>query len=214
MKMGLLVREKALSAAEERQVEELKQKVHTLGMTVVSFYRVDFTYDRAFLELQLVATREILFSLAAAHLTPKSRTRITLVFDAFLDPAWMDTLFASKSRLPQPTLWADGGIVGSARGQGALVGSRQPANVGESGHPPAPCCANGTGEVPVPVPVPMPVPVPVPARAASQGSACVHASGHSKHKEEHKVTADSVTYALLARDAVDALDAMLSEGLL
>ncbi|KAF4530750.1 hypothetical protein B566_EDAN007972 [Ephemera danica] len=98
IKLGLLYRNDQFSRDELISAEKFKQRFHSTAMAVVSFYEVDFSYDRAFLSQALVECREGLKSLVVRHLTEKSVARIDSVFGFFEEPAFLDSLFRRDSQ--------------------------------------------------------------------------------------------------------------------
>lgn len=97
IKLGLLYRNEQFSKEELLGAEKFKQRFHSTAMAVVSFYEVDFSYDRAFLTKALAECREGLKRLVQRHLTDKSLARIDSVFGFFEEPAFLDSLFRKDS---------------------------------------------------------------------------------------------------------------------
>ncbi|XP_052278351.1 tumor necrosis factor alpha-induced protein 8-like [Dreissena polymorpha] len=93
VKIGILYRNDQFNADELKVVESFKQKFHSLSMTVVSFYTVDFTYDKTFLRHSVEECQQLLQQLIRRHLTDKSKSRLDIIFDTFNDPKLMDVVF-------------------------------------------------------------------------------------------------------------------------
>lgn len=98
VKIGILYRNDQFSADELKLVESFKQKFHSVAMTVVSFYTVDFTYDKGFLSHSVEECRQLLKDLISRHLTDKSKNRVDIVFQAFNDETLMDTIFTPDGK--------------------------------------------------------------------------------------------------------------------
>ena len=95
VKIGILYRNDQFNSDELKIAESFKQKFHSVAMTVVSFYTVDFTYDKAFLAQSVEECRLLLKQLISRHLSDKTKGRVDTVFQAFNDPNLMDTIFNS-----------------------------------------------------------------------------------------------------------------------
>lgn len=93
VKIGILYRNDQFNSDELKLAESFKQKFHSLAMTVVSFYTVDFTYDKGFLSQSVEECRQLLKDLISRHLTDKSKNRVDIVFQTFNDATLMDTIF-------------------------------------------------------------------------------------------------------------------------
>lgn len=93
IKIGILARNDQFSNDEIMLAEKFKRKFHSLAMTIVSFYEVDFSYDRNFLIQSLNECCAMLKQLVGNHLTDKSLSRIDNVFSFFAQPAHMDMVF-------------------------------------------------------------------------------------------------------------------------
>lgn len=93
VKVGILYRNDQFNADELKVAESFKQKFHSVAMTVVSFYTVDFTYDKNFLSHSVEECRELLQQLIKRHLTDKTKSRVDIIFETFNDPTLMDIIF-------------------------------------------------------------------------------------------------------------------------
>ncbi|XP_052796059.1 tumor necrosis factor alpha-induced protein 8-like isoform X2 [Mya arenaria] len=95
VKIGILYRNDQFNAEELKLAELFKQKFRSVAMTLVSFYTVDFTYDKQFLRHTTEECHTLLQQLIKRHLTDKSKSRVDIIFDTFNDPALMDAIFTS-----------------------------------------------------------------------------------------------------------------------
>jgi hypothetical protein len=66
-------------------------------MAVVSFYEVDFSYDRHYILSALNESRAAIRQLVQRHLTDKSLARIDYVFGFFANPNFLDAVFKKDS---------------------------------------------------------------------------------------------------------------------
>lgn len=97
VKVGILHRNNQFSAEEMKVAKQLQHKMRALAMAVVSFYEMEFSYDRRYLVGAFDETRALLSDLVRSHLTGKSLGRIDYVFGFFGKPETLDSVFASDS---------------------------------------------------------------------------------------------------------------------
>ncbi|XP_029426781.1 tumor necrosis factor alpha-induced protein 8 isoform X3 [Rhinatrema bivittatum] len=93
IKLAILYRNNQFNQDEIALMEKFKKKVHQLAMTVVSFYQVDFTFDRNVLSKLLNECRDMLHQIIQRHLTAKSHGRVNNVFDHFSDCEFLAALY-------------------------------------------------------------------------------------------------------------------------
>ncbi len=93
VKLGVLYRNGQFNNEELALVERFRKKVYTLAMTAVSFYQIDFTFDRRIMSNLLNDCRELLHQAINRHLTAKSHSRINHVFNHFSDCEFLATLY-------------------------------------------------------------------------------------------------------------------------
>ncbi|XP_041095367.1 tumor necrosis factor alpha-induced protein 8-like protein 2 [Polyodon spathula] len=96
VKIGVLYRHNKFSAEELQLADEFKRKLHFGAMTAISFYEVEFTFDKAVMSEILTDCRDMLLKLVDKHLTPKSHGRINHVFNHFSDKELLTQLYNSK----------------------------------------------------------------------------------------------------------------------
>lgn len=96
IKIGILQKNNQFNSEELALVGDFRKKFTHACMTIISFYEVDFTFDRNFLAKCINECRNILKKLVLQHLTEKSLQRIDYVFDFFSDLNFLDTLFKSN----------------------------------------------------------------------------------------------------------------------
>jgi hypothetical protein len=98
VKIGILYRNDQFNTDELKIAEQFKQKFHLVAMTVVSFYTVDFTYDKNYMSQLVEECRQLLQQLIARHLTNKSKSRVDIIFETFNDTALMDIIFLPNGK--------------------------------------------------------------------------------------------------------------------
>ncbi len=98
IKVGILYRNEQFSEEEIVLADEFKKKFRTVSMTVISYYEIEFSFDKNFLTKALNECRTMLKQLVQRHLTEKSQARIDHVFDMFADPVFLEAVFQADSR--------------------------------------------------------------------------------------------------------------------
>ncbi|XP_061925762.1 tumor necrosis factor alpha-induced protein 8-like protein 3 [Entelurus aequoreus] len=83
LKMGILYRKQQFSPEELETVERFKKKMNQAAMTAVSFYQVDYTFDRNILSQLLLECRDLLHAVVQQHLSARSHARIDHAFNHF-----------------------------------------------------------------------------------------------------------------------------------
>uniref|UniRef100_A0A1I8IGA3 Tumor necrosis factor alpha-induced protein 8-like protein n=1 Tax=Macrostomum lignano TaxID=282301 RepID=A0A1I8IGA3_9PLAT len=99
VKIGLLARQEQFSRDEESVDcgRQLRLRFRNLIMSVSSFHRIEYTYDRCFLLDQLEACHRLLRSMLGSHLTEKSQALLELVFEFFCRPEVLDAMFQASA---------------------------------------------------------------------------------------------------------------------
>ncbi|XP_073341034.1 tumor necrosis factor, alpha-induced protein 8-like protein 2 B [Pagrus major] len=93
VKIGVLFRNNRFSTEELGVATDFKKKLHMGAMTAISFYEVDFTFDKEVMEELLTSSRDLLLKLVNTHLTPKSHGRINHVFNHYSNPDLLAKLY-------------------------------------------------------------------------------------------------------------------------
>ncbi|XP_073465675.1 tumor necrosis factor alpha-induced protein 8-like protein 2 [Aquarana catesbeiana] len=93
VKIGVLYRHNRFSPEELMLAADFKNKLHTGAMTAISFYEVDFTYEKDVLPEILTDCKNLLLRLVDKHLTPKSHGRIQHVFNHFANKEMLGQLY-------------------------------------------------------------------------------------------------------------------------
>ncbi|KAK3876418.1 hypothetical protein Pmani_024683 [Petrolisthes manimaculis] len=103
VKINILYRNDQFSADDLKVASQLRTKFTTIVKTIISFFEVQFTFDKVFLTKNVNECRELLKGLVGNHLTDKSLGRIDHVLDFFTDPAFLEEMFRPESK-HRPTL--------------------------------------------------------------------------------------------------------------
>lgn len=93
VKIGVLFRNNRFSTEELGMAQDFKKKLHQGAMTAISFYEVDFTFEKTVMVDLLTSCRDLLLKLVNTHLTPKSHGRINHVFNHYADPELLTQLY-------------------------------------------------------------------------------------------------------------------------
>lgn len=93
VKIGVLFKNNRFSTEELGVATDFKKKLHQGAMTAISFYEVDFTFDKAVMAELLTMCRDLMLKLVKTHLTAKSHGRINHVFNHYSDPELLTKLF-------------------------------------------------------------------------------------------------------------------------
>nr|XP_045612241.1 tumor necrosis factor alpha-induced protein 8-like protein isoform X1 [Procambarus clarkii] len=103
VKINILYRNDQFSQEDLKVANQLRNKFTTIVKTVISFFEVDFTFDKAFLTKNINDCRGLLKQLVGNHLTDKSLGRIDHVLDFFTEAAFLEEMFRPESP-HRPTL--------------------------------------------------------------------------------------------------------------
>uniref|UniRef100_A0A7E4VLH3 Tumor necrosis factor alpha-induced protein 8-like protein n=1 Tax=Panagrellus redivivus TaxID=6233 RepID=A0A7E4VLH3_PANRE len=93
VKLGVMIRENQLSPSAEKLAASFRAKLRSLALTIMSFARVDYSYDRSFLIRQLGEAKQRLELLVGATLSEKSKRHVAYVFDHLSDGRLLDQMF-------------------------------------------------------------------------------------------------------------------------
>ncbi|KAJ3593829.1 hypothetical protein NHX12_006163 [Muraenolepis orangiensis] len=99
LKIGVLYRNHRFSADELDTVERFKKKMNQAAMTVVSFYEVEYTFDRNILSELLLECRDLLHALVELHLTARSHARIDHAFNHFARGDFLAELYGDGEEI-------------------------------------------------------------------------------------------------------------------
>ncbi|CAF0746307.1 unnamed protein product, partial [Didymodactylos carnosus] len=96
VKLGILYKNDLFTDHELKLIDDFRNRFHSLCKAVVTFYEVDFTFDRSFLVRVLKECQELTHKIIASHLTQKSHERIDHVFNFFGNLAFLEYAFDPK----------------------------------------------------------------------------------------------------------------------
>ena len=90
-------RNQQLGQADESKIAEVRSSLRATAMAVVSFYELDYSFDKGYLTKSLERCRSAIQSLIKPHLTDKSQDRCDLVFDFVTHPDFLEAIFRQDS---------------------------------------------------------------------------------------------------------------------
>ncbi|KAL5259252.1 hypothetical protein ACHWQZ_G009643 [Mnemiopsis leidyi] len=93
IKVGVFFKNNAFNDAEMILFSEFKAKYRTTALTFISFYEVNYTYDRELLVDYFGCVFDLLRNLIKRHISPKSLDRLNVVQDIMKDGSLLDALF-------------------------------------------------------------------------------------------------------------------------
>uniref|UniRef100_A0A8C3SIU6 TNF alpha induced protein 8 like 3 n=1 Tax=Chelydra serpentina TaxID=8475 RepID=A0A8C3SIU6_CHESE len=94
IKIGILYRNNQFNQEELEIVDKFRKKLNQTAMTIVSFYEVEYTFDRNVLAELLNECKDLVHKLVERHLTPRSHGRINHVFNHFADVEFLTALYS------------------------------------------------------------------------------------------------------------------------
>ncbi|XP_017877040.1 tumor necrosis factor alpha-induced protein 8-like protein isoform X2 [Ceratina calcarata] len=97
IKVGLLQRNQQLNSADDAKLVEIRSALRAVAMSVVSFYELEFSFDRGYLVKSLERCRTAIQALIKPHLTDKSQDRCDQVFDFLTHTDFLDSVFRQDS---------------------------------------------------------------------------------------------------------------------
>lgn len=100
VKLSLLASTNQFDAVELETAGRFRERFRVLVMTVVSFSRVDFTFDRGYLLGLFRECERLLLQLKVRHLSDKSQARIEDFFRCVGSPDLLDAVFVEKRYAP------------------------------------------------------------------------------------------------------------------
>jgi len=99
IKLGMLQRGEKFSTEEKDSLIQIQKNLRAVAMTLISFYQVDFTYDRNFVIKYLTELEKLLKNLIGAHLTDKSVGRVEQIFGVVKTPEFLDSVYVPKKNI-------------------------------------------------------------------------------------------------------------------
>lgn len=97
VKLSILYKNDQFDSNELELANNFKDKFRELTMIAVSFYEIEFSYDKNYLTNYLFKCREILKELIKRHLTDKTLSRVDKIFDFFSNSVFLDSVFINPA---------------------------------------------------------------------------------------------------------------------
>ncbi|CAF3333811.1 unnamed protein product [Rotaria socialis] len=99
VKLGILYKNDLFNEYELKYMDDFRNRFHSLAKAVVTFYEVDFTYDRVFLARMCKECQDLVHKIISTHLSQKSHIRIDYIFNTLSNLQFIDYVFNSNSTL-------------------------------------------------------------------------------------------------------------------
>ncbi|VDP91659.1 unnamed protein product [Echinostoma caproni] len=100
-KLGVVAKQNTLTENQMSLARTAKQQFNTVALTVISFVRTDYTYNRGYLSQLLRDCEQTVCKCVVETLSSKSVDRINFVFDTLCDPTLMDNVFSLSAKAEQ-----------------------------------------------------------------------------------------------------------------
>ena len=95
----MLLRGEKFSDEEKESLLKIQKNLRNVAKTLISFYELDYTYDKAFIIKYLTELETLLKNLITNHLTDKSVARVEQIFDVVKTPEFLDSIYVPKKNL-------------------------------------------------------------------------------------------------------------------
>ena len=99
VKIGILYRNDQFNPEEIKTAQKFQQKFGVVTMTIVSYYEIDFSFDRDYLGKLIKDCEDLSTQLVSRHLTDKSVKRIAHVFGFFNNGDFMEKVFQKHNAI-------------------------------------------------------------------------------------------------------------------
>ncbi|CAF3590478.1 unnamed protein product [Rotaria sordida] len=97
VKLGILYKNNLFNEYELKLIEDFRSRFHSLSKAIVTFYEVDFTFDRVFLTRMCKECQDLTHKIISTHLTQKSHIRIDYIFNYLSNLQFIEYVFNSNS---------------------------------------------------------------------------------------------------------------------
>ncbi|XP_006884484.1 PREDICTED: tumor necrosis factor alpha-induced protein 8-like protein 3-like [Elephantulus edwardii] len=94
IKIGILYQNNQFNQEEVAIVEKFRKKLNQIAMTIVSFYEVEYAFNKNVLSKLLHECKDLVHELVQRHLTPRTHGHINHVFNHFADVDFLSTLYS------------------------------------------------------------------------------------------------------------------------
>ncbi|CAG9536057.1 unnamed protein product [Cercopithifilaria johnstoni] len=98
VKLGVVMRNEQLTIEQQNQLAKIQRQMHQLCLTVISFGKVAFSYDYAYLNALLKETYRRLLPLIEQILSGKSKQRLDMIFEHLCKDSVLDSLFRADGQ--------------------------------------------------------------------------------------------------------------------
>ena len=95
IKIGILYKNDQFNNEELKICDDFRNKFHFLTKSALSFYEVDYTFDKQHLSDSLKKCKEMTHAIIRRHLTDKSKERVDHVYDFFSDQKFLEDVYKS-----------------------------------------------------------------------------------------------------------------------
>ena len=102
----MLLRSEKFSSEEKEELLKIQKNLRTVALSLISFFEVDHTYDRAFVIKYLSDLEAMLKKLINAHLTEKSVSRVQQIFEVVKTPDFLDNCYVPKKNVEMREIMA------------------------------------------------------------------------------------------------------------
>ena len=99
IKLGMLLRGEKFSDEEKESLLKIQKNLRNVAKTLISFYELDYTYDKAFIIKYLSELETLLKNLITNHLTDKSVARVEQIFGVVKTPDFLDSVYVPKKNV-------------------------------------------------------------------------------------------------------------------
>jgi hypothetical protein len=97
IKLGILYKNDLFNDYEFKLIEEFRNRFHSLSKAIVTFYEVDFTFDRVFLTRMCKECQDLTHKIVSTHLTQKSHARIDFIYNYLSNLQFLEYTFNVNS---------------------------------------------------------------------------------------------------------------------
>ncbi|CAH8488174.1 unnamed protein product [Schistosoma bovis] len=96
-KIGVISKQQNLTEEDYTNINEIKEKSRTIGLTLISFAQTEYTYNYNFIKEQIDDCKEIICQAVSLYLSQKSIERIKHVFNVLSSNEFLDSVYDPKA---------------------------------------------------------------------------------------------------------------------
>ncbi|CAF3973202.1 unnamed protein product, partial [Rotaria sp. Silwood1] len=97
VKLGILYKNNLFTEYELKLIEDFRNRFHSLSKAIVTFYEVEYTFDRVFLTRACKECQDLTHKIISTHLTQKSHIRIDYIFNYLSNLHFIEYVFNTNS---------------------------------------------------------------------------------------------------------------------